>query len=159
MPGLEPKYRCRVSTCEAGSSTDYYAIPVCDEEDGECGQVKRLPNWYQNSTIGINDRCKVPVVTESGGVCEEGGAVFTDDDGAMCGVEDLVFDRSIMRSTLIEEFQLLCGRLVQIVQGVAQKTLFMFVSVSVNLKTSKQNQTNTSKTMVAHLVGYSTRNS
>eukprot|EP00090_Calanus_glacialis_P003552 TRINITY_DN1261_c0_g1_i5.p1 TRINITY_DN1261_c0_g1~~TRINITY_DN1261_c0_g1_i5.p1 ORF type:complete len:603 (-),score=150.76 TRINITY_DN1261_c0_g1_i5:95-1903(-) len=108
--GLEPKYRCRVSPCEAGSSTEYYATPVCDEADGECDQVKKLPTWYRNNTIGINDRCKVPVVTESGGVCEEGGAVFTDDDGAMCGVEDLVFDRSIMRSTLIEEYQLLCGR-------------------------------------------------
>ena len=73
--------------------------------------MKKLPTWYRNDTIGINDRCKVPNVKESGGVCEEGEAAFTDDDGAMCGVEDLVFDRSIMRSTLIEEYQLLCGRL------------------------------------------------
>ena len=50
------------------------------------------------------------MVSESGGVCEEGGTGFTDDHGETCDVEDLVFDRSVMRSTLIEEFQLLCGR-------------------------------------------------
>ena len=72
----------------------------------------------------------MPAVTESGGVCEEGGAAFTDDDGATCGVEDLVFDRSIMRSTLIEEYQLLCGRLVQ---SVAKNLIFIFLIVCVNL--------------------------
>ena len=82
--------------------------------------MKKLPTWYRNNTIGINDRCKVPAVTESGGVCEEGGAAFTDDDGAMCGYEDLVFDRSIMRSTLIEEYQLLCGRSVQSAKGCCE---------------------------------------
>ena len=71
---------------------------------------RRLPTWYRNETIGISDRCRVPVVRESGGVCEEGGTGFTDDHGETCDVEDLVFDRSVMRSTLIEEFQLLCGR-------------------------------------------------
>ena len=107
--GLEPKYRCRVSPCDTVPSADYYDQTTCDGADTECGEMK-LPAWYRNETIEINDRCRVPVVRESGGVCEEGGTVFTDEEGATCGYEDLVFDRSVMRSTLIEEFQLLCGR-------------------------------------------------
>jgi len=104
--GLEPKYRCRVSPCDAAASEDYYVTVQNDEGY----QVQKLPTWYRNDTIGINDRCRVPVAVNSGGVCEEGGTAFTDDDGATCSVEDLVFDKSIMRSTLIEEFHLLCGR-------------------------------------------------
>ena len=76
----------------------------------ECDGGRTLPTWYRNVTIGINDRCKVPVVREREGVCEKGGTAFADVDGATCDYEDLVFERSVMRSTLIEEYQLLCGR-------------------------------------------------
>merc|ERR1719431_1630426 len=69
--------------------------------------MMKLPSWYRNETIDLKDRCRVPDVGKSEGVCEEGGTAFMGD--RTCGVEDLVFDRSIMRSTLIEEFQLLCG--------------------------------------------------
>merc|ERR1719431_1478914 len=69
--------------------------------------MMKLPSWYRNETIDLKDRCRVPDVGKSEGVCEEGGFAFMGDKS--CGVEDLVFDRSIMRSTLIEEFQLLCG--------------------------------------------------
>ena len=109
MPGLEPKYRCRVSPCETVPSADYYGQTTCDSDHDECAGMK-LPTWYRNDTIDINDRCRVPVVRESAGDCEEGGTAFTDNEGATCDYEDLVFDRSVMRSTLIEEFQLVCGR-------------------------------------------------
>ena len=61
-----------------------------------------------------------------------------DDDGATFGYQDLVFDRSIMRSTLIEEYQLLCGRLVQSVKGAVKKTfllllIFIFCIMHVDL--------------------------
>ena len=52
----------------------------------------------------------MPVVQQSGGACEEGEAYFSEGDTTMCGYEDLVFDRSVMRTSLIEEYQLLCGR-------------------------------------------------
>jgi len=60
--------------------------------------MMKLPSWYRNDTIDLNDRCRVPDVVQSEGVCEEGGTAFVGDE--TCGVEDLVFDRSIMRSTL-----------------------------------------------------------
>jgi len=107
--GLEPKYRCRVSPCETETASDYYTMPVCAAGDAECEGLS-LPAWYRNDSIGINERCKVPSVQQNGGACEEGGAYFGDDESAMCDYDDLVFDRSVMRTSLIEEYQLLCGR-------------------------------------------------
>eukprot|EP00092_Neocalanus_flemingeri_P041716 GFUD01045437.1.p1 GENE.GFUD01045437.1~~GFUD01045437.1.p1 ORF type:complete len:591 (+),score=155.94 GFUD01045437.1:56-1828(+) len=95
--GLEPKYRCRVSPCDTVTS-EYY------------GQTGLVPAWYTNETIGMSNRCRVPVVSGSGGECEAGGATWPEEEGATCDYEDLVFDRSVMRTTLIEEYQLLCGR-------------------------------------------------
>ena len=50
--GLEPKYRCRVSGCEDGGS-QYYEEGI--NEEGVT--VQKLPSWYGNDSIGINDRC------------------------------------------------------------------------------------------------------
>jgi len=101
--GLEPKYRCRISGCEDEGSQYYEEV---QSEEGVT--VQRLPSWYGNDSIGLNDRCIKPVKTGDG--CQAGGALFTDDAGESCEVSELVFDRSLMRNTLIEEFQLLCGR-------------------------------------------------
>ena len=100
--GLEPKYRCRVPPCDTQSGAEYF--------DKTANEGAELPAWYRNNTIAINDRCRVPIVKEMGGVCEEGGSFFIYDDNITCDITDLVIDRSIMRNTLIEEFQLLCGR-------------------------------------------------
>ena len=102
MAGLEPRYRCRVPPCDTLPGAEYYGLIT--------NESMELPPWYRNSTIGINDRCRVPIVKEMGGVCEEGGTSFSYDDVVSCDTDDLVIDRSIMRNTLIEEFQLLCGR-------------------------------------------------
>ena len=102
LAGLEPKYRCRVPPCDTQSGGEYYGQTENERME--------LPAWYRNNTIGINDRCRVPIVKEKGGVCEEGGTFFSYDDVVSCDIDDLVIDRSIMRNTLIEEFQLLCGR-------------------------------------------------
>ena len=102
LAGLEPKYRCSVPPCDTQSGGEYY--------DKTANEGMELPVWYMNNTIGINYRCRVPIVKEKGGVCEEGGTFFSDDDVVSCDIDDLVIDRSIMRNTLIEEFQLLCGR-------------------------------------------------
>ena len=82
---------------------------MCAAGGAECEGLK-LPTWYRNDSIGLNERCRVPVVQQSGGACEEGEAYFSEGDTTMCGYEDLVFDRSVMRTSLIEEYQLLCGR-------------------------------------------------
>jgi len=102
--GLEPKYRCRGFQCEDTNSSYYQT--VFSQEGAE---MMKLPSWYRNDTIDLNDRCRVPDVVQIEGVCEDGGAAAFMGNKT-CGVEDLVFDRRIMRSTLTEEFQLLCGR-------------------------------------------------
>ena len=104
LTGLEPKYRCRVPLCDTLPVGEYYGLTTKEGME--------LPAWYRNKTIGINDRCRVPIVKEKGGFCEEGGTFFSYDDGIACDIDDLVFERSIMRNTIIEEFQLLCGRWV-----------------------------------------------
>ena len=46
-------------------------------------------------------------------VCGAGGTKFVDAvDGSeeQCGYDELVFDRTIMTDTLIEEYELICGR-------------------------------------------------
>ena len=102
LEGLEPRYRCRVPPCDTTTGGEYYGQTASEGME--------LPAWYRNNTIGINDRCRVPVVKEMGGVCEEGETFFSYGDAPSCDIDDLVIDRSIMKNTLIEEFQLLCGR-------------------------------------------------
>ena len=41
--------------------------------------------------------------------CNEGGTQL-DSSEEECGYDELVFDRTVMAHTLIEEYQLLCGR-------------------------------------------------
>eukprot|EP00090_Calanus_glacialis_P039501 TRINITY_DN68771_c0_g1_i1.p1 TRINITY_DN68771_c0_g1~~TRINITY_DN68771_c0_g1_i1.p1 ORF type:complete len:611 (-),score=103.55 TRINITY_DN68771_c0_g1_i1:27-1859(-) len=113
--GLEPNYRCRVPECE-GSNASYYGAPSCDSRDQDCQPTPRLPEWYGVSSIGPNDRCRRRVPTPGLAkeeVCGAGGTKFVDAvDGSeeQCGYDELVFDRTIMTDTLIEEYELICGR-------------------------------------------------
>jgi len=106
---LQPGYRCRVTPCDPVNSTEYHGRPDCDTQDATCQGLK-LPSWYRNDTIRPGEKCRVPIVKEVGGVCEEGGTAFEDGGYEECEVEDLVFDRTVMRTTLVEDYNLVCGR-------------------------------------------------
>jgi len=112
--GLEPNYRCRVPQCE-GSNASYYGAPSCDISDPDCDSQPQLPAWFDVSSIGPNDRCRKRVPTpglDKEKACGAGGTKFVDAvDGLeeQCDYDELVFDRTIMTHTLIEEYQLLCG--------------------------------------------------
>ena len=115
LSGLEPNYRCRVPQCE-GSNASYYGAPSCDISDPDCDSQPQLPAWFDVSSIGPNDRCRKRVPTpglDKEKACGAGGTKFVDAvDGLeeQCDYDELVFDRTIMTHTLIEEYQLLCGR-------------------------------------------------
>ena len=49
--GFEPKYRCRLTQCEDPASKYFTA----DQE----GNLK-LPGFYANNSIQLQDRCKIP---------------------------------------------------------------------------------------------------
>jgi len=104
--GLEPNYRCVVPHCETINST-YYA-------KGDYDGGPRLPDWFdREDRIAPADRCRRRVPVENGdNYCGVGGTRFVPDEeeNSQCSVEDLVFDRTIMKTTLIEDYQLICGR-------------------------------------------------
>ena len=96
LAGLGPKYRYRVPPCDTQSGGEYFGKTA--------NESMELPAWYRNNSIGINDRCRVPIVKEEGGVCKEVGTFFSYDDVVTCDIDGLVIDRSIMMNTIIEEF-------------------------------------------------------
>jgi len=109
--GLEPNYRCRVPECE-GINASYYGPPSCDISNPDCDSSPRLPAWYGVGTISQNDRCRRRVPVPGLGkeeACSESGTQL-DSSEEECGYDELVFDRTVMTHTLIEEYQLLCGR-------------------------------------------------
>ena len=113
--GLEPNYRCRVAECE-GVNGSYHGAQSCDTNDDDCLSKPQLPSWYKETSIGPNDRCRRRVPTpglSKQQVCGVGGTQFVEAvDGVeeQCGYDELVFDRTIMTDTLIEEYHLICGR-------------------------------------------------
>ena len=102
--------------CE-GVNSSYYGAPVCTTADNDCLSKPRLPSWYEETSIGPNDRCRrrVPATgLTKHEMCGEGGSKFVyavEGSEEQCGYEELVFDRTIMTNTLIEEYHLICDRL------------------------------------------------
>lgn len=95
--GYTPKYRCRVPQCESGNITYFH---------NEMAESPSLPSWY-NGSIELADRCKVPKVNQGDGSCTADSASFKD--GTECSWDDLVFDQSIVTSSIVQEYQLICG--------------------------------------------------
>jgi len=100
--GFNPNYRCKVSQCEATNTTSltYY--------QNEMSESPTLPGWY-NTSISLADRCKLPKVEQEGGGCNAKSAQFMEEGGQFCDWEDLVFDRSIVTSSVVEDYQLICS--------------------------------------------------
>jgi len=84
----------RSQECE-GNSTSY----------SKDGLGSSLPPWYNVDFLEGAQRCAR--LTFPGGRCEEGQGLLSDEQ---CGEEELVFDRSVMRSTLVEDYGLVCTR-------------------------------------------------
>jgi len=106
--GFEPNYRCRVPACESGPTVSYY------------GDNLELPSWYGGNMVDRSNRCQNLLVineTTVTGVCsnENSSSVWVkhgdqEEMPATCGATDLVFDRTLMASTVVEEFDLVCDR-------------------------------------------------
>lgn len=113
--GLEPNYRCRVDECE-GVNSSYYGASTCTTDNNDCLSKQRLPSWYKESSIVPNDRCRrreAATGLTKHEMCGEDGTKFVDAEEGVeeqCGYEELVFDRTIMTNTLIEEYHLVCDR-------------------------------------------------
>jgi len=113
--GLEPNYRCRVPECE-GSNASYYGGESCETGENGCLPQHHLPSWYEIKSILPNDRCRRRVPNPGFSkeeACGVGGTKFIDAvDGVeeQCSYDELVFDRTIMANTLIEEYELICDR-------------------------------------------------
>jgi len=97
--GFEPKYRCRVVGCEDHDSSYY-------NTDSE-GNLK-LPNFYVTDSIELKDRCKLPTRSQ-GGSCGQNSTLFLSTSNESCGPEDLVFDDSVVTSSLVRDFGFLCN--------------------------------------------------
>lgn len=100
--GLTPDYRCHVPECESPNAT-YHQYQVHDS--------LILPVWY-NGTLSESQKCRIPKV-EMGqdGVCLAHTAHWTDDtNGSECSLNELVMDRSVVTSSVVEEYELVCGR-------------------------------------------------
>eukprot|EP00092_Neocalanus_flemingeri_P000308 GFUD01000330.1.p1 GENE.GFUD01000330.1~~GFUD01000330.1.p1 ORF type:complete len:587 (-),score=99.35 GFUD01000330.1:144-1904(-) len=116
--GFEPNYRCRVPACESGPHLTYYEENTYNYSSDD--QNLDLPVWYGGKTIERRDRCRNLVVERENivdGIClsETNGSVWVqeregEETPSTCGPEDLVFDRSLMLSTVVEEFELVCDR-------------------------------------------------
>ena len=100
--GYEPNYRCTVSSCEDKMDPSYFGNT---DENG----MNMLPFWYQNESISLNQRCKVPEAVDGGIDCPDKAFAFTDESKT-CDVDNLVFERGLRISTVVEEFQLVCDR-------------------------------------------------
>ena len=97
--GLKPNYRCRVPDCDLGDSTYSHGVLA---PDGSAG----LPSFYNVSSMALGDRCRRPLVSTTTS-CENSSVTFGEEE---CAFKDLIFDRSVMRTTIVEEYQLVCGR-------------------------------------------------
>ena len=111
--GFEQSYRCRVGQCEPGPHQSYFREVVCNSSLDTCGDQPRLPAWYGEEGIKMEDRCREMVVLDS--ECTVEKTMWRRDEenehlALNCDPENLIFDRSLMSSTLIEEFQLICER-------------------------------------------------
>jgi len=91
--GLEPNYRCRVAECDMPNATYHDSLQ----------SNQALPSWYPESSIAPTERCRKMTVTSS---CANPSQPGEEE----CEFEDLIFDRTVMTTTLIEEYQLVCGR-------------------------------------------------
>jgi len=101
--GLKPNYRCKVPDCDGDDAT--YSHGAVDNEGAQ-----RLPFFYNISSMELSDRCRKPTVTST--TCANNSIYFQevmDGEEEECAFRELVFDRSVMRSTIVEEFQLVCG--------------------------------------------------
>ena len=108
--GFEQNYRCRVPLCESGHHLGYFAESVCNGSSDKCTEEHRLPAWYGEKVIDRNHRCRNMLVMD--GICTQEKTTWKEqaEEDFNCGPENLVFDRTLMTSTLIEEFQLVCDR-------------------------------------------------
>lgn len=108
--GYVPNYRCRVHQYENNSSS-YFASD------------QKLPSWFGNLTIVSNSRCrnlkgtlksKHIVQNESKFFLVKPGsshwATADDDLSEYCSSDKLVFDDSVMASTLVQDFDLVCDK-------------------------------------------------
>jgi len=98
--GYEPNYRCRVSQCDKDNSS-YYDL------DG------RLPAFYKNKTILWTDRCMIPVSNSRDTSCEDDSQVYPEsrnDYYISCETDELIFDKTILKMSLVQEFGFVCDR-------------------------------------------------
>ena len=79
--------RCSVGSCEENSS---YSTD------------SRLPAWYGGQDIDREARCRTPILSPD---CRE----ITGWAGE-CQYDQLLFDRSLVISSLVEDFNLVCDR-------------------------------------------------
>lgn len=102
--GFEPSYRCRVPECESGPTISYYA----DNKNFV------LPSWYKGNKVERENRCRNMQVNKEEGFCTAENSSFTwvqpGEEKATCLVDDLVFDQTLMSSTVVEEFGLVCDQ-------------------------------------------------
>ena len=115
--GFEPNYRCHVPACETGSQLSYYGETTCNATSEDCEDNLELPSWYGGKTVDRQNRCNNLLVTPEvivDGVClaemNTSAWVQPGDQEETCRAEDLVFDRTLMISTVVEEFDLVCDR-------------------------------------------------
>jgi len=92
--GLEPRYRCRVPECEASNSSTYT----------QAGREGLLPSWYGVDSLEGAQRCSKLVFPD--GKCKGKGVLSTEQ----CSEKDLIYDRSVMKTTLIEDYGLVCEK-------------------------------------------------
>ena len=96
--GYTPHHRCQVPDCEA-NNTNYYS----NMDNGN----KSLPGFYDGEMIEADNECVIPQYKiDPDGHCYE--ARFMGPNLEECDGNQLVVDRTIVSSTLVEDFGYLC---------------------------------------------------
>jgi len=99
--GYQLNYRCPITLCGETSHSTYFANET----------ERQLPTFYQEDSIKLSDRCRLPDAREAN-VCEGGDTKlsFSWNNSAWCSPSDLLYDHSLVTSSLVQEFDLVCHR-------------------------------------------------